>query len=183
MSTSSTLPSNALCDGFTLNPFTILAPYRYFAGALAQMEILRRAATYRSRWYAAPDDYNQPLQPYETFEMQVKVSAGSYLWGMRFISYDENWAQVSPANVVVQVTDVCTGIPLFREFAPTGGFSFYTASGQQRGISIPHLMSQPRLFLEPGDVNVEMCNLGSTEQRCQLLLHFAEPCELVEEDR
>jgi hypothetical protein len=172
---------NIPMDGFTLNPYTILKPYDYHAGALGQMDTLRRANTYRARIHVVPDDFNQPLQPYETLEYEVKVAGGSYLWGVRFVAYDSQWAQAAPGGVTVQVTEACTGIELYREFTNPAAVAFYTTDTQGRGFHVPHLLTEPRLFLEPGGVTVEVCNLTSTLQRCQLLLHFAEPADLIEQ--
>ena len=167
-------------DGFVLNPYTVLKPYDYYPGALGQLGALRRANTYRARIYAVPDDFNQPLQAYETLEYNVKVTGGSYLWGLRFVQYSPVWTQQAPANVVVQLTEACTGIELYREFSTTGGLAFYTAATQGRGFHLPHILTQPRLLLDPGEITVELCNLSGSVQYCQLLLHTAEPASLVE---
>lgn len=173
--------NNIPFDGFTINPFTVLKPYDYHAGALGQMDTLRRANTYRARIHAVPDDFNQPLQPYETLEYQVKVTGGSYLWGVRFAQYSGVWQQQAPGGVTMQITESCTGIELYREFTDPSGVAFYTAATQKRGYHIPHLLTEPRLFLEPGGVTVELCNLGAGVQYCQILLHFAEPADLIEQ--
>ena len=175
--------NSQISDAFSLNPFTVAVPYVYYPGALAQMDTLRRANTYRPRWFTVPDDLNQPLQAYETLEYQIKATGGSYLWGMRFVQYSGVWVQQPPTNVVVQITEACTGIELFREFASPAGIAFYTTGFSGRGMALPHILTQPRLFLEPGDINVEMCNLGGTEQNCQLTLYFAEPANIVEESQ
>jgi hypothetical protein len=170
---------NLPADGFTLNPAIRLWPYNYVAGALAQMDTLRRAATYRPRIYAVPDDYNQPLDGYETLEYQIKLASGSYIWGMMFRQYSAGWAQQDPTSVVIQLSEACTGVPFYSEFSQAQGLAFYTASPLASGIAMPHILTQPRIILEPGDVNVELCNLSSASQRCQLLIFTAEPCETI----
>lgn len=172
---------NIPVDGFTLNPTILLWPYAYTAGALAQMEVLRRANTYRPRIYAVPDDFNQPLDAYQTLEYQIKVAAGSYVWGVMFHQYSAGWLQQDPTGVVVQITDACTGIPFYSEFAQPKGISGYDSTPYPGLASMPQLLTQPRLILEPGDINVELCNVGSTTQRCQLLIFTAEPCEVIAE--
>ena len=172
---------NIPMDGFTINPYTNLKPYDYYSGALGQMDTLRRANTYRARIHAVPDDFNQPLQAYETLEYEVKVSGGAYLWGVRFAQYSAAWAQQAPGNVTIQITEACTGIELYREFTDPSAVAFYTSTTEGRGFNLPHLLTEPRLFLEPGGILVEMCNLSGSTQYCQLLLHFAEPAELVEQ--
>lgn len=170
-------------DGFTLNPYTIMKPYDYFSGALGQMDTLRRANTYRARIHAVPDDFNQPLQPFETLEYEVKVAGGSYLWGVRFVQYSPTWRQQSPSAITVQITEACTGIELFREFTNPSAFAFYSAATEGRGYNVIHLLTEPRLFLDPGTITVEMCNVAVDldTQYCQLLLHFAEPADLIEQ--
>lgn len=174
---------NIPLDGFAFNPFTILKPYDYYSGALGQMDTLRRANTYRARIHAVPDDFNQPLQPFETLEYQVKVTGGSYLWGVRFVQYSPQWVQQPPSAITLQITESCTGIELYREFTDPAAIAFYTAATEGRGFHLPHLLTEPRLFLEPGGVTVELCNMAIDldPQYCQVLLHFAEPADLIEQ--
>jgi hypothetical protein len=170
---------NTPIDGLTLNPYTVVRPYDYHVSAMAQMDTLRRANTYRPRWYCVPDDFNQPIEAYGTLEYQIKVTAGSYLWGIKFAQFSatSTWITQAPTGITLQITEACTGLELFSEFTHPAGFAFYTGSAQARGWNMPHLLTQPRLFLEPGNIDIELCNLGSSTQRCQLILHFAEPIE------
>lgn len=170
-------------DGFTLNPATRLLPNRYMAGALGQMDVLRRANSYRPRWFLVPDDINQPLQPYSTIEYQISVSGGAYLWGLRFIQLNAASVEVAPTGVVFQITEACNGLALFDDFVSGSAFSTFQAAALPRGMEAVYPIVQPRLFLEPGNVNVEMCNLGAAVQNCQLLLLFAEPITLVTENQ
>jgi hypothetical protein len=172
---------NIPTDGFVLNPAIRLWPYNYTAGALSQMDTLRRAATYRPRIYSVPDDYNQPLAAYETLEYQIKVAEGSYIWGLLFRQFNTLSQQVSPTGIVIQLSDACTGIPFYSEFSQAQGLAFYNASPLASGISMPHILTQPRLLLAPGDVNVELCNINSDPVYCQLLIFTAEPCEMIQE--
>jgi hypothetical protein len=102
---------------------------------------------------------------------------------MRFVQYSDAWVQQAPSNVVVQISEACTGIELFREFSSPAGIAFYTTGAHGRGMALPHILTQPRLFLEPGDIDVEMCNLSGAEQSCQLTLYFAEPANIIEQAR
>lgn len=172
---------NIPSDGFVLNPSIRLWPYNYVAGALAQMDTLRRAATYRPRIYSVPDDYSQPLAGYETLEYQIKVAEGSYIWGMMFRQFTAEYAQADPTRIVIQLSDACTGIPFYSEFSQAQGLAFYNASPLASGIAMPHILTQPRIVLAPGDVNVEMCNVDADPHSCQLLIFTAEPCEMVRE--
>jgi hypothetical protein len=174
---------NTPMDGFTLNPATRYWPGQFFPGALAQMEILRRANLYRPRWFVVPDDFNQPIPPYGTLEYQIKVGPASYLWGYRFVNLGPppEREELAPADIYIQITDSCTGIGLFSEFVNGSASALYQTAPQRRGAQFPYLLPQPRLILEPGLVNVEMSSTSAEEVTCQLTLLFAEPCSIVDE--
>jgi hypothetical protein len=172
---------NMPVDAFTMNPVTRYYPGQFYAGALAQMEVLRRANLFRPRWFVIPDDFNQPLTPYGTLEYQIKVGPASYLWGYRFVQVNADWGEVEPANVFLQMTDSCTGIPLLSEFVGGKSAALYQTAPQNRGSQVPYLLTQPRLILEPGLVNVELSSTSAEDVSCQLLVLFAEPCSMVDE--
>ena len=169
-------------DGFSYNTMFLWLYERYFPNCLAQLDVLRRAANYRPRWWVIPDDIDQPIQPYDTLYFQVEVSAGSYLWGYAFTTVSALNPSGAPtetaaSDILLQLVDSCTGIPLFQDFANGGGNS---ANFNSR--MLPILLSQPRLILEPGLVNVELSNRTANTITCQWLLHFAESCKLIDED-
>lgn len=166
-------------DGFTLDPATRYLPNRYMPGALGQMDVLRRANGYRPRWFLVPDDFNQPLAAYSTIEYQIQVAGGSYLWGLLFTQLNGASVEVAPTGVVFQITEACNGLTLFDDFISGSAFSHFQAVALPRGMEPVVPLCQPRLFLEPGTVNVEMCNLGAAVANCQLLLMFAEPITLI----
>jgi hypothetical protein len=192
-----TIPLKQVVDGFSYNASLKYLPNRFFPNALAQLDILRRAANYRPRWWAIPDTPNT-VQPYDTFYMQCEVADGSYLWGYNFcvlaaegpsdgpeISEPTDLPKimapvsVAPTDLCIQVVDSCTGIPLFQDYANGGAM---TINGDSR--MYPILLTQPRLILEPGLVNVSIANRTANTIVCQLLLHFAEPCQTIcEEER
>jgi hypothetical protein len=176
-----------IVDGFSYNTELKFLPNRYYPHALAQLDVLRRAANYRARWFVVPDDIDQPIQPYDTLYYQIAVAGRSYLWGYQFSSLSatttEDGEQVPVAttatDILIQAVDSCTGIPLFQDFANGGGVH---ANFNSR--MVPILLTQPRLILEPGLVNVQISNRTANTITCQLLMHFAEPCKLItEEDR
>lgn len=169
-------------DAFTYNTQLLYLPNRFFPNALAQLDILRRAANYRPRWWVIPDDIDQPIQPYDTLYFQVEVPANSYLWGYSFTSV----SAVSPADapiattasdLLIQVVDSCTGVPLGQDFQNGGG-----NSSDFDARCLPILLN-PRLILAPGLVNVEISNRTPNTITCQLLLHFAEPCKIITEQQ
>ncbi len=169
-------------DGFSYNTNLLYLPNRYFPHALAQLDILRRAANRRPRWFTIPDAIDQPIQPYDTLYFQINVFPESYLWGYMFTSLsaigpDDRPAEHTPSDILIQAVDSCSGIPLFQDFANGGGcHSNFTAR------CLPILLTQPRLILEPGLVNVQLSNRTPNAITCQLLLHFAVPCRIITEE-
>lgn len=181
---SGTIVVPQVVDGFSYNTMLYWLPNRYGPNALAQLDILRRAANYRARWFVVPDDIDQPVTPYDTLYYQINVAAGSYLWGYQFSSIsatdpDDSPIATTATDLLIEAVDSCTGIPLFQDFASGGGcHSDFTSR------VVPILLTQPRLILEPGLVNVQIANRTANTITCQLLLHFAEPCKIItEEDR
>ena len=171
-------------DGFSYNTSLLYLPNRYWANALAQLDILRRASNFRARWFVIPDDIDQPIQPYDTLYFQIQVAPGSYLWGYQFSSLSATapgggGTATTAADILIQAVDSCSGIPLFQDFANGGGcHSNFTAR------CVPILLTQPRLILDPGLVNVQLSNRTANTISCQLLMHFAVPCRVItEEDR
>lgn len=165
-----------IIDGFSLNPNILYLPYHYTAMCLAQLETLRRANLYRARWYVAPADITQPIAAYDTIEMQIKVTPGSWLWGMSYNEYDNSYVILDGNHSLIQVTDNCTGVPLFNEYASGRGNTGYRNGVDFRGGIMPVLLTEPRCVVEPGLVNVEVANTTSSSIRAQLVLFFAEPC-------
>lgn len=168
-------------DGFSYNTQLLYLWERYFPNALAELDILRRANNYRPRWFTIPDDIGVPVQPYDTYYQQVEVADGSYLWGYEFCSV----SALSPSNastpttasdLCIQITDSCTGIPIFQDFANGNGCHSDFSSR-----AVPILLSKPRLILTPGLVNCEIANRTANQITCQLLLMFAEPCRIIDE--
>lgn len=170
-------------DGFSYNTMLLWQPCRFFPNALAQLDVLRRAANYRARWWVIPDDIDQPIAGYDTLYFQAEVAGGSYLLGYSFVGVKAlnpagSPAEVAASDILIQVVDSCTGIPLFQDFASGGGTHSNNTARMQ-----PILLTQPRLILEPGLVNVELTNKTPNTITCQLLLHFAEPCKLIDEEQ
>lgn len=170
-------------DGFSYNTCLLYLPNRYFPNCLAQLDILRRAANFRPRWFTIPDDIDQPIAPYDTLYFQIQVAAGAYLWGYQFktlkATNGDAPAETTSSDILVQAVDSCSGIPLFQDFANGGGcHSDFTAR------CLPILLTQPRVILDPGLVNVQLSNRTANSITCQLLMHFALPCKVItEEDR
>ena len=178
-----------IVDAFSYNTMLMWLPERYFPNALAQLDTLRRAANHRARWFVVPDDIDQPIAPYDTLYYQINIAGGSYLWGYQFTSLSATQVVIennnpivipvatAPSDLLIQAVDSCTGIPLFQDFA--NGLGLHSDFTARCG---PILLSQPRLILEPGLVNVQIANRTGNSITCQLLLMFAEPCRLIDEE-
>ena len=171
-------------DGFSYNNSLQYMPCRFFPHALSQLDILRRGVNYRARWFVVPDDIGEPIAPFDTYYYQVNVAEGSYLFGYSFAAIsatnpDDEPAEVAATDLLIQAVDSCTGVPL--------GLDFYNAAAAHSTFNarcLPILLTQPRLILEPGLVNVEISNTTPNSITCQLLMHFAEPCRVIfEEER
>jgi len=143
---------------------------------------LRRANNYRARWWVVPDDQNQPIEPYDTLYYQVGMAEGTYFYGYSFATLsalDPDGAPIATTatDILVEMVDSCTGVPLFMDFVDGNNVHSDNSAACQ-----PILVTQPRLLLEPGLVNVQLSNKTGNTITCQILLHFAEPCRLVTEE-
>jgi hypothetical protein len=177
-----------IVDGFCYDLFLRPSPTEYYTLAAGQMEVFRRAQSYRPRWYTVPDaDQVMDLAAYQTVEEQVRILAGSFLWGISASVLDPNTLmQVNPASrLAVKITEGGTGIPLTWDFISAYQ---YWAKRPYAAVAraFPHrpiLLSQPRLILEPGYLNVEMANTTTGNLiKAQLLLLAMEPCILIQDD-
>ena len=163
-----------IVDGFVYSASLMYLPTSYRASALAQMDLLRRATGYRTRWYLVPVDEFEPVPAFSNLEYQVGVQYGSYFWGLS-LSAPFNEVEEEAGSVPyihVQITDACTETPLFSDYvrgpqiAPTGL--------HPQGQRWPVLLT-PRLVGKPGLLNVEVYNRASVDIRCQVALFVAEP--------
>ncbi len=107
-----------IVDGFSYNLNCRDLPYRYSVSAIKQLDILRRANNYRPREYVIPDSFNVPIPPYLQVEYQLRVTPGSFIWAVLATSFNPTtFAPVNAGNVLVQITDSCTGVKFFNDFA------------------------------------------------------------------
>lgn len=156
----------AVIDGFCYSLFRQYSAGWYEPMALGQMEPIRRAGGFRFRSYCVPEDQDVLIPAYDTVEMQVHIVPGSYLWGFL--------ALVDP-SLRIKITEGATGIPLSAEFISGFGSIAFTPPGK------PILLSQPRLIVDPGWINVEMANVLAAPSAVQLILLVAEPCTVIED--
>ena len=156
----------AVVDGFCYNLQRPMVPSWYEPMALGQLEALRKAGGFRPRWYGVPEESSGfVIPPYNTVEQQVRITPGSWLYGY----------MVTPTalNALTKITEGATGIPLSSDFLCT-----WNIQGDQGQFN---LLSQARLIVAPGWVNVEIANGGATPIPYQLVLLCAEPCVVVQD--
>lgn len=169
-------------DGFSYNTSLTYVQSRYFPNALTQLDVLRRAVNYRPRWWCVPDAKTNPIDPYDTLYQEIEVAGNSWLRGYMFASVsatdsDDAPAETAASDILIQVVDTCSGIPLFMDYANGGGCH---STGAAR--MFPILLSSPRLILDPALLNVQISNRTANTITCQLLLFFAESCKAVTEE-
>jgi hypothetical protein len=172
------LPS--IIDAFTLNPAIRYRPGYYMASALGSMDVLRRANTYRPKWYIVPDDEHVTIGAYQTHQVQIHLVTRSYVWGLIVNQFSTvaPYAQINADDVWCQITDSGSGIPFFSDFVRGRGFQSLQATvNDQRNAMLPYLFTQPRLILEPGLLAVELANTAAVAIRPQFILFVAEPWE------
>lgn len=168
-------PTVPIVDGF-LYDLTLQQWGRdYRASVLGQLETHRRAASYRVRWIVVPDDSFELLLPYDTVEYQARITPGSYLWGVSVAMRNAAGAVITPpVNMLVRITEGATKIPLYDDFISAASFDLQ---------GVPQMLSQPRLILEPGYVQVEVANADPVNNitQAQVLLWTMEPCLILNE--
>lgn len=166
-------------DGFCYNLSQLFVPGRYEPMALGQLEALRKSGLFRARWYAVPEE-PMILAAYETFEQQVRIVPGSYLWGI--ISSLLPGAIFPPAvSLLVRIVEGSTGIPLMSDFVDGGNMGIPVPISFSNH---PVLLTQPRLIVDPGWMSVEFTNPNAvpiTADMLQIVLLCAEPCVVIEE--
>ena len=167
------LADRQLVDGFLYSASMLYLPTTYRASALANMEVLRMARGYRTRWYLTPEDLENPVPAFSQLEYQIQCQPGSYVWGITFSApFNEiNKDTKSSTFIYLQVTDDCTETPFFSDY--TKGVQFEPV----RGTAHRHpTLIMPRIVGQPGTLSVELYNSAAVDIRCQLALLVAEPC-------
>ena len=160
---------DAVVDGFLLSASQTYLPTSYRAAALVNMEVLRKAAGFRNRWFLAPTNALEPVSAYSQVEYQLGVEAGSYIWGLSFTA---PFGEVTNAAgyIYLQITDSCTETPFFSDYIK--GSQLAAASGAARRN--PTLIA-PRLISAPGYLDIEIYNSAPVGINCQLAILVAEP--------
>jgi hypothetical protein len=168
----------AVIDGFSYSLSNIYTPGWYRPMALGQLEALRKAGNYRSRWYTVPEDLDEVLPGFGVIEQQLRIVPGTYLYGYMVES-------ISLGNgVLVRITEGATGIALMEDFVYAANLTVPSPPGGSFSFGQPTLMTQPRLIIDPGWVNVEIANPGVPDPVfafAHIVLLCAEPCTTIEQ--
>jgi hypothetical protein len=171
-----------ILDGFSYNPNLLYLPNRFWPNALAQLDPLRRAKNYRPRWIVVPET-GEAIDAYDTLFFQFQIPEGCWLWGYNFNSAGADPVNLPPANFNLKLTDACTGVSLFQDYANGAGCAAGQGSGSvvSKSKCVPVLLSQPRPIVGSGKIDAAIENSSTVAATCQWLLHFAEPCAMIDE--
>lgn len=164
-----------IVDGFCYDLTQLFVPGWFRAMALGQLEALRKSGLYRARWYVVPEEPTA-LAAYDTLEQQVHIVPGSYLWGLVAGAVGATFVPT-----MVRITEGSTGIPFMSDFLTGSAMGVSDANGN----FFPTLLTQPRLIVAPGWVNVEIANpsgLNLAANQLQIVLFCAEPCAVLEDE-
>jgi hypothetical protein len=155
-------------DGFLLRTDLRCEP-TYLALALEQFEPLRRARSYRARYWMTPESTKSFQVPAsDSYEQEVTCVPGSVIWG--FIWH----CDAQQGSLSFQVREACTDVPLLSEVIRTDAF----ATGAQDGSALVYSQNLlPRLLVipSPGLLVVEIANLTAVPQKAQVVLCGGEP--------
>lgn len=171
---------SSIADGFTLHPGMIETPGRYEPMAIAQLELIRKAATYRPYWVRLPE-VGESVKAYGSYSYQVHLKPGSWLCGLQLTVLnvsDQPELSVNSSVLSIQITETFSGAQLFSEHSRTQPLCNQAWFGDTSRLQF-FLLSEPKVVVEPGDLDVEVCNLTDLDRNWQLLLLTAEPYEVV----
>ena len=173
-----------IVDGWILNPSIKYLPYRAVPMMLGQMESLRRAHNRRNYTYVVPANLLNSIAARGQLNDQIRIAANSYLRGVTFYKFDASFNPLAPTLLSLQITDDATGCQFGSEFIQAQAV-YPRPDVSVAGITLssgttPCLLTQPRLFIKPGLLAVEIANLDVVSVNVQLALYFSEPCEMVE---
>jgi hypothetical protein len=162
-------------DGFTMNAALRYLPYRSFPLFLGQLDELRQAREkYRHKQYVVPFDLNIPIEAFGTLHYQQPIRPGTYIYGWQFAAIDG-----VITDYTVQVRDTCSGYKFFEAEGTLA--TALRPSGPAGVIDLYPVLIEPFEVKPPpqrltGLVDVWITNNASADQRCQFVLHCAEPC-------
>lgn len=160
-------PAYPVSDGFLLNTH-LRCNLRFRSMVLAEFEALRRAGSYRSKYWVVPRDSNIAIPARNSFEYQENVVPGSALWGFL-------WTQSGNAGPFsFQVREACTKVPLFSEVVRADNFSASISGDEPAPVAYP--FGRLLIVPTPGLISIEICSQQTTDATgVQLVLCGGEP--------
>lgn len=142
-----TAPLPPIVDGFSLN-LQMPNCNRWVPFTAHQMEVLRRSSLYRFHVFVAPEDLSVAIGPYDTFAVQLRIPAGSWIWAISPQSAVNSPSAPTSGSLLYRITDQGSGELLASNFISPGWWA------HQAQLLLP----EPRLVTEPGIVDVEIAN-------------------------
>lgn len=166
-------------DGFNYHPNFLPSQLNYSMFSLGQMELLRRAATYRPYVVQMPEDQNLTLPAYSTYEYQLHLKPGSWIYAMHGAVYNliTGLPDSTPGRISIQLTESYSGLPLFNEPVDLATLFGHYFGGEDEPVTV--LMPEPRVMASPADLDIEVCNLTGSDYQWRLWILIAEPYDEV----
>ena len=183
---TATAPSPMIDDYFVSDGFAYNAairpvlPYDWRGAAIKRMRALR-LSTYKPYIHCTP---NFVLTPFSNAQAQIRMLAGTYLWGMWLNVIPWNPAgtfAISKHNIYTKVTDNATGSgPLSDWVSDQDMFIFSPINAVGVGyLNWPQLLPEPYVVTDPGLISVEFSNNGKNGETVGVQLQFMAcvPCD------
>lgn len=158
-------------DGFTLSTKN-RCNLRFRNLAIQEYENMRRAGAYRTKMWLTPQDSTILIPPFDSYERQIWMPAGSIIWGFTFVGNSGEQTGEDPSETGTQsweLRDGCDDVPLYSEAVTQQLYQVGAVPVAQQ------YLTKPLLIGPPGLVNVVISNTYPTAQIGQLILYGGEP--------
>ena len=162
-----TPPDYPIIDGFLLDT-SLKCDLTFRSLALQEWDRLRRAGSFRSKYWLVPDDSTIAIPAWDSYEKEVSCVPGSAIWGFIFV------APSGSGPFSFQIRDVCTDVALASEVIRGDNFN----AGTNGSLSSVYQQPFSRLLIvaHQGLLAVEICSQQTTSQtHVQLVLCGGEP--------
>ena len=158
-------------DGLTMNANLRYLPKRAFPTFVGQLDQIRQNQQhYRCKVWCAPFDFQTAIVAFGNFNATQNVFPGTCVWGLSFAALDG-----VASDFEIQIYDTCSGLAYFSEpvqgdlLRPDGTTDLVPVIIEPRYVTgNPH----PAL-------RINITNKAAVDQRCQLTIITAEPCEVM----
>jgi hypothetical protein len=164
-------PNYPIVDGFILNT-SLRCNLRYSAMVLARYEAMRRAGGLRSKCWVAPQNAQQVIPAYDSFEESIPIPPGSIIWAYNFVNAEVSGV-TNPGPFSMQISDSCSDTPMFSEVIRTDNMRVSDGIESRHG---QQLLSRPLVIAEPGQLNIQICSFQDFDALgVQVILYGGEP--------